>query len=92
MATRDRYGENIDVLQRHGDSGNEEESSDNIVALIGRSVFHSKGSIQKDGLISEETYVDFGDDGLHGIGEALSEILAKGAENGLSEKGEKTKE
>lgn len=88
MAARDKYGEDIDVSHRLPHDGNEEESSGNIAALFGESVFHNSGNVEEDGIITEEVCVDFGDDPPCEVEEALNERIAEAAKNGLSKERE----
>lgn len=88
MAARDKFGEVIDVSHWLADDGYEEESSDNIAALFGESVFHTGDNVEEDGFVEEEKYVDFGDDSPQDIEEALKDRIAEAAKNGLSENGE----
>lgn len=77
MAARDKYGKEIDVAQRLTEDGNEKESSRNIAALFGDSVFHSGGIVKEDGLESEEPCADFESDSPQKVEKALNKQIKK---------------
>lgn len=60
---RDRRGEAIYIEERWWkEDGTEENSSVNIAALYGESVFHEDGDIEIDGLEEGNYCVNFGQD------------------------------
>lgn len=60
-ATREKQGDEINVAQQVGKYDNEEVSS-MIASFFNESVLHARGGIEKNGLVNEINYVDFGND------------------------------
>lgn len=84
IATRDKYGVEIDVTKRMKDDGNEEEAADKIAPLFGDSLFHSSGLVENDGLEEADTYVGLGDDRAREVDEELAMQVEEATKNGLS--------
>lgn len=88
LATRDRYGDDIDVADRLAKDGREEESEGRIAAFFGESVFLNDGQIESDGLDEKDIYVALGDDSIKDIETELGNRVSEAVRNGLSKKGE----
>lgn len=90
LAARDRLGDNIDVIERLVEDGNEEEADSTIAALYGDALFHQGGIIDNDGLYKEDVYVDLGDDPPEMVKKELQNRISEARANGHSDEGTKT--
>lgn len=86
-ASRDRHDGDIDFEKRLKKDGNEENSSENIAGLFGKSLFHEDGDVDTDGLEEENYCGDSGDDPQDVINNELKERLNQARKEGMSEEG-----
>lgn len=89
LAARDRYGSDVDIKARLMDGGNAEESSGEIAALCGKSVFHKGGALENDGMEEDNSCADFCDDTAAEACKELDQRVDEAAKNEPSENGVK---
>lgn len=84
LVARAKFGDNIDVIERLFEDGNDEKKEPTIPALHEDALFYQGGLINNDGLDKEDVYVELGDEPPKMVEKDLQNRINEAKENGLS--------